>query len=52
MLLSGFREAEQQKVVLGDVEFPIFLQLTQFLISDTIDLDPQILFDLMCQSNL
>jgi len=52
MLMSGFREAEQQKIILRDIEFNVFVQLMQFLITDIVDLEPQTLFDLMCQSNL
>lgn len=51
MFESGFREAEQKKVVLEDIDFDVFLAFMRFVVSDSMDLSPQITFDLLCHVN-
>lgn len=48
MFTSGFKESEQKKVVLEDIEFDVFLAMMRFIVSDSIDLNPQTTFNLLC----
>ena len=49
MLDSGFREGIEGKVVLPDMELPIFQAILKFMYTDRLELDTQICFDLFCQ---
>ncbi len=48
MLSSNFKEAKEGYIILENMEIPVFLAIMDYLVSDKLEFDPQISFDMLC----